>query len=148
MQRYLAALLLLCTTCIHGQQSSFLQTVTPPSPTSSTSGQQMNRPSDSNPANKIYNAALFPGSDIGAKVNAAFDACAGPCVVFIPSGHYSYATTIKIGEGQDLTGAGRSNTVLRYAKNGDGIYWTSKVFQIHDPAGFLSKLSIICNNTT
>jgi hypothetical protein len=148
MQRYLAALLLLCTTCIHGQQSSFLQTVTPPSPTSSTSGQQTNPPSDSNPANKIYNAALFPGSDIGAKVNAAFDACAGPCVVFIPSGHYSYATTIKIGEGQDLTGAGRSNTILHYAKNGDGIYWTSKVFQIHDPAGFLSKLSIICNNTT
>jgi hypothetical protein len=148
MQRYLAALLLLCTTHIHGQQSSFLQIVTPPSSTPSSSGQQTNPPSDSNPANKIYNAALFPGSDIGAKVNAAFDACAGPCVVFIPSGHYSYSTTIKIGEGQDLTGAGRSNTVLNYAENGDGIYWTSKVFQIHDPAGYLSKLSIICNKTT
>ena len=128
MQRYFAALFLLCTTCFYGQQT--------------------NPPSDSNPANKIYNAALYPGSDIGAKVNAAFNACAGPCVVFIPSGNYSYSTTIKIGQGQDLTGAGRSNTVLNFVKNGDGIYWTSKVFQIQDPAGNLSKLSVICNNAT
>jgi len=44
--------------------------------------------------NGSVNAALLAGSDIGAKVNAAFAGCsdAAPCHVFIPPGVYTYST--------------------------------------------------------
>lgn len=49
-----------------------------------------------NSANGSINAALFAGSDIGAKVNNAYASCsdAAPCHVFIPAGVYSYSTPI------------------------------------------------------
>jgi hypothetical protein len=41
-------------------------------------------------------ATNFPGSDIGAQVNAAFASCSGQCSVSIPEGIYKYSTTINI----------------------------------------------------
>lgn len=52
----------------------------------------------------VLYAELFPGSDIGAKINAAFEACGGTlslplqsCIVNLPPGkNYAFSTTIHI----------------------------------------------------
>lgn len=46
--------------------------------------------------NGVINANLQVGSDIGAKVNAAFPDCLTPRTVFIPAGIYTQTTTINI----------------------------------------------------
>lgn len=45
------------------------------------------------PGNIRY-ADQYPGADIGAKVNAAWADCSNTCKVVIPSGTYSFSTTI------------------------------------------------------
>lgn len=45
--------------------------------------------------NGVLNAALYPGADIGAKINAAIAALPGGCgTVAVPSGNYADATTV------------------------------------------------------
>ena len=70
------------------------------------------------------NAMAFPGSDIGAKVNAAFASCNGQCKVEIPAGNYTYSTTINLpvqfNGGATLQCESRSTT-LNYAGSGDAI---------------------------
>jgi hypothetical protein len=53
--------------------------------------------------NSVYNVASCgtatppawcSGSDIGTWINAAFSACSDACTVYVPSGQYSYKTTI------------------------------------------------------
>jgi hypothetical protein len=47
---------------------------------------------------QILDASQFPGSDIGAKANAAYSACASTgCNIRIPAGQYSFSTTIGTG---------------------------------------------------
>lgn len=43
----------------------------------------------------IYNANCFAGSDIGAKINAAYAACPSTgCQIFVPAGTYNFSTQI------------------------------------------------------
>jgi hypothetical protein len=69
-------------------------------------------------------ATNFPGSDIGAQVNAAFASCSGACSVSIPEGVYKYSTTINIPiglqSGPALT-CDSLSTKLRYTGAGDAI---------------------------
>lgn len=44
--------------------------------------------------NNIRFADQFSGSDIGAKINAAFADGANQCTVYVPAGNYSFSTTI------------------------------------------------------
>jgi hypothetical protein len=44
--------------------------------------------------NSVRYADQFPGSDIGAKVNAAFGDCLNTCTVYVPAGSYNYSTSI------------------------------------------------------
>ncbi|MHB8301780.1 MAG: hypothetical protein ACYDC6_02915 [Acidobacteriaceae bacterium] len=57
-------------------------------------------PSFSRPGvrSNALNATLFPGSDIGAQINAALASCGGHCKVkvVVPQGNYSYAATIEL----------------------------------------------------
>lgn len=74
--------------------------------------------------NGSVNAALFAGSDIGAKAMAAFSTCSNavPCHVFIPPGNYSYSTPIllpKRTNGNELTID--RNAVMTYTGTGDAI---------------------------
>jgi len=57
-------------------------------------------------------ATEFPGTDIGAKVNAAFDA--GYTVVRLPAGTWTYSTTILVPADCALIGAGMNSTTLNY----------------------------------
>jgi len=70
-------------------------------------------------------ATNFPGSDIGAQINAAFASCPGGCSVFVPNGVYLYSTTIRIPIGA-LQGSGTlvcdsPSTMLRYTGSGDAV---------------------------
>lgn len=69
-------------------------------------------------------ATNFPGSDIGAEVNAAFASCSGQCSVSIPEGIYKYSTTINIPiafqSGTALV-CDSLSTRLMYTANGDAI---------------------------
>lgn len=58
-------------------------------------------------------ATDFPGTDLGAKVNAAFAAFgAGNCgTVLIPAGTYTFSTQILVPTACALRGAGRGNTI-------------------------------------
>ncbi|MHB8710050.1 MAG: tail fiber domain-containing protein [Minisyncoccota bacterium] len=86
-------------------------------------------------------ADQFSGSDIGAKVNAAFaDFGTSPAcgTVEIPTGSYSYSTPITFGSrtGCILKGQGMTNTVLTYTGTGSAVSWTggfiSTMIQIKD----------------
>lgn len=70
------------------------------------------------------NATTFPGSDIGAKVNAAFASCGGACEVEIPAGNYTYSTTINIPvaiAGGVTLECDTESTILNYTGSGDAI---------------------------
>jgi hypothetical protein len=78
----------------------------------------------------VINAALQPGSDIGAKVNAALASCAD-CEIDIPAGSYSFSTPIVIPVANlgtaTIKGQG-IGTVLSYTgSSGDAISATSTV---------------------
>lgn len=70
-------------------------------------------------------ATNFPGSDIGAQINAAFASCPGGCSVFVPNGVYKYSTTINIpigaGQGSGTLVCDSPSTTLRYTGSGDAI---------------------------
>ena len=67
----------------------------------------------------VKSATAFPGDDIGAKVNAAFAACAGkPCTVFVPAGDYHFKTTMVVPPGQSFTLRMDSGAFLHYDGNG------------------------------
>jgi hypothetical protein len=71
---------------------------------------------------QVYNALGYPGSDIGAQVNAAIAASpATGGIVFIPAGSYTYSTGIVINKPIWLTGAGAYSTRLTYTGSGDAI---------------------------
>src|SRR6202044_3800430 len=70
------------------------------------------------------NATTFPGSDIGAKVNAAFASCNGRCKVEIPAGNYTYSTTINLPvqfSGGATLLCDSQSTTLNYIGSGDAI---------------------------
>ncbi len=70
------------------------------------------------------NATIFPGSDIGAKVNAAFASCNGRCKVEIPAGNYTYSTTINLPvqfSGGATLQCDSESTTLNYIGSGDAI---------------------------
>ena len=70
-------------------------------------------------ADGVRAATAFPGEDIGAKINAAFAACAGkPCTVFVPAGDYRFKTTIVVPGGESFTLHMDSGAFLHY--EGDG----------------------------
>jgi hypothetical protein len=65
--------------------------------------------------NNVLNASLFAGSDIGAQVNAAFASCTNvACQVMIPSGSYSYSTTIALPKNPLTTLEFEAGAVLSY----------------------------------
>lgn len=81
----------------------------------------------------VLNALSFPGTDIGAQINAAFNSflpvTTGQCgEVYVPAGSYNFSTTIappivghsngKFATQCRLTGAGRGSTVLHYTGSG------------------------------
>jgi hypothetical protein len=71
---------------------------------------------------QVYNALAYPGSDIGAQVNAATAASpATGSIVFIPAGSYTYSTPIVLNKPVWLTGSGAYSTRLSYTGSGDGI---------------------------
>ena len=59
-------------------------------------------------------ATDFPGADLGAQVNAAFASFgAGKCgTVAIPAGTFTYSTTIYVGSGCSLSGAGPGESTV------------------------------------
>lgn len=76
------------------------------------------------PARSQVIATNYPGSDIGAQVNAAYASCGGQCSVSIPQGTYVYATTIQIPI-KTMGGPGlvcdSTSTTLRYTGGGDAV---------------------------
>jgi hypothetical protein len=66
-------------------------------------------------------ADQFPGSDIGARVNAAIASLPGGGRVVIPAGTYCFSTTILINRPVRLVGEGVRATVLHYTGPGDAI---------------------------
>jgi len=69
-------------------------------------------------------ATDFSGTDIGAKINAAFTSCSGLCSVTVPPGVYSYATTINIpiiAQGGNGLLCDSVSTRLRYTGSGDAV---------------------------
>jgi hypothetical protein len=74
---------------------------------------------------QVYNALGYPGSDIGAQVNAAIAASpATGGIVFIPAGSYTYGTPIVVNKPLWLTGSGAYSTRLTYTGSGDAIQVT------------------------
>jgi hypothetical protein len=82
-----------------------------------------------NSLNGTLNASLFPGDDIGAKVNSAIEACSVSgvphCTIFIPAGTYTQTNTIvmpaiTIGQ-QVLRLQFDSGATLNYNGTGDSI---------------------------
>lgn len=86
--------------------------------------------------NGVLNPLAFPGSDIGAQVNAAMASAPSGTVIRIPPGSYSFNTTIQCptsnwtyyiiegagsGRASDGTHNIDSNTFLSYTGNGDAI---------------------------
>ena len=87
--------------------------------------------------NGALNAAAFPGTDIGAQVNAAIAACAGntagqQCEVRIPQGVFNHATTMNLTAGVVLTCSGPETTTLNYSGNGTAIRFAAAGAQIHN----------------
>lgn len=70
---------------------------------------------------QVRYADSYPGSDIGAKVNAAFASCTNGCDVVIPAGTYSFSTTIDVGINDYLRGQGAAVTIIDYTGTGDAI---------------------------
>jgi len=72
--------------------------------------------------NGVVNPVLYPGSDIGEKINKVF--AAGCAEVHIPAGDYIYSTTIRMTKPcQSLYGAGSALTTLEYKGSADAIFW-------------------------
>ena len=61
--------------------------------------------------NGAINPTVYPGRDLGAKINNAFAQGDGCAEIHIPAGKYSYSTTIRMFKAcQSLLGAGSALT--------------------------------------
>jgi hypothetical protein len=76
--------------------------------------------------NGVLNPALFAGADIGAKVNAALATLSGGGTVRIPTGAYSFATTIRITAARQRVECD-AGTVLNYTGSTDAIAFISPI---------------------
>lgn len=92
--------------------------------------------------NGVVNPVLYPGSDIGEKINNVFSAGDGCAEVHIPSGKYTYARTIHLSKPcESLVGAGSALTTLEYTGNADAIVWQMQPYTIQK-AGVLRGLTL------
>ena len=65
--------------------------------------------------NGVLNATLFPGSDIGAQVNAAIAALGSSGgEIYIPAGTYTQTSTIYLPSHVRLRGASATGTILNF----------------------------------
>lgn len=91
-------------------------------------------------------ADQFPGSDIGAKVNAAI-LDIGPCrgsggggTIVIPLGQYNFSTTIVKPKCINIRGQGEASTALNYTGNGVAIVVGDTLNSFHN--GIISDLTL------
>lgn len=93
--------------------------------------------------NGVYVANSFPGSDIGAQVNAAFAACNMNCKVQVLPGTYSFSTTILMNKPtQTLEGLGsKATVVLNYTGSGYAIEMQMDPFTSIN-AGMIANLTL------
>jgi hypothetical protein len=92
--------------------------------------------------NGVVNPTVYPGSDIGEKINNVFAKGDGCAEVHIPAGKYVYATTIRMFKPcQSLLGAGSALTSLEYSGRGDAIVWQMKPYTIQK-AGLLRGFTL------
>lgn len=81
--------------------------------------------------NGVANPLLYPGSDLGEKINSVFAEGSGCAEVHIPAGEYKYSRTIRISKPcQSLHGSGSALTSLEYTGVGDAIVWQMQPFSI------------------
>lgn len=98
--------------------------------------------------NGVFNASLFPGADIGAKVNAAIAALpTNPnpktCgAVYIPSGVYNFSTAIVKPRCVKLFGAGADSTILHWTPVTAVAILAGDTGTFEYPVGSISDLSI------
>lgn len=103
--------------------------------TGSTSAQNLNG---------ILNAALFPGGDIGAKINAAVTSLSGAGgEIYVPAGSYSFSTSMLVPRNVRIHGAAAYSTLLTYT----GSSWAVIVADSGNISGYMEgsfeDLSII-----
>jgi hypothetical protein len=92
--------------------------------------------------NGVINPTLYPGSDLGEKINNAFAAGNHCAEVHIPAGKYVYSTTIRMSKAcQSLYGSGSAMTTLEYTGNGDAIVWQMQPYTIQK-AGTLKGITL------
>ncbi|MBS1851098.1 MAG: hypothetical protein JST79_09325 [Acidobacteria bacterium] len=92
--------------------------------------------------NGVVNPVLYPGSDLGAKINAVFAAGDHCAEVRIPPGKYTYSTSIRMTRAcQSLYGAGSALTILEFTGGGDAILWQMQPYTIQK-AGTLKGLTL------
>jgi hypothetical protein len=92
--------------------------------------------------NGVVNPVLYPGSDIGEKINNVFAAGNGCAVVHIPPGTYIYSTTIRMSKPcQSLLGAGSALTTLEYKGTKDAMFWQMWPYNIQK-AGILKGFTL------
>lgn len=104
---------------------------------------------DANILNRVYNAAKFPGADIGVKTNAAIAALVsayGGGTVLIPSGSYTLATRITVPQGIILTGQA-DKTVLHWTGSGAAIVLANIPAPTIYVQGSLRDLTILGTST-
>lgn len=107
--------------------------------------------------NTILDATTFPGSDIGAKINAAYASSSDQCVeITMPSGIFSFSTPIVFntnGKRVKLRGVGGEGTELRYTGTGIAITVNTGIqsaspFISHSSGYGLYNFRLAGNNST
>ena len=92
--------------------------------------------------NGVINPTLYPGSDLGKKINNVFASGNHCAEVHIPAGKYVYSTTIRMSKAcQSLYGSGSAMTTLEYTGNGDAIVWQMQPYTIQK-AGTLKGITL------
>jgi hypothetical protein len=92
--------------------------------------------------NGVVNPVLYPGSDLGDKINTVFGSGNGCAEVHIPPGTYTYSTTIRMPKPcQSIYGAGSALTTLEYRGKSDAIVWQMHPYTIQK-AGTLKGFTL------
>jgi hypothetical protein len=92
--------------------------------------------------NGVVNPLLYPGLDLGEKINNVFSAGDGCAEIHIPPGKYSYSKTIRISKAcESLLGAGSALTTLDYTGGSDAIVWQMQPYTIQK-AGILRGFTL------
>ena len=92
--------------------------------------------------NGVVNPLLYPGADLGEKVNSVFSAGDGCAEVHIPAGNYRYSKTIRMLKPcESIYGAGSALTTLEYAGSGDAVVWQMQPYTIQK-AGILRGFTL------